>query len=82
MTAQHYIVARHEGQWKVSFHGTDQGPFPSKDEAVEVAITDAQTLHERGLDVEVLVQDIDSSFRTAWSSKPGGGEAEDLGSTA
>ena len=70
MAEHHFIVARTESQWKVSYHGTDQGPFATKDEAIEVAIAAAQAEHEHGADVEVLVQDIESNFHTARTSQP------------
>lgn len=68
MAAHHFIVARQESQWKVSFHGTEQGPFSTKEKAVETAIAAARLAHDEGKDVEVLVQDIESNFHTAWSS--------------
>ena len=71
MAEHHYLVARTDSQWKVSYHGTDQGPFATKDEAVEAAIAAAQAEHDEGADVEVLVQDIESNFHMAWTSKPG-----------
>ncbi len=78
MAAHHFIVARQESQWKVSFHGTEQGPFTSKEKAVATAIAAAQVAHEEGKDVEVLVQDIESNFHTAWSSVRPAAEEEVL----
>ena len=68
MTAHHFIVARQGGQWKVSYHGTEQGPFTDKDEAIAAAINAGRDAHAEGKDVEVLVQDIESNFHKAWSS--------------
>lgn len=68
MVAHHFIVARADSYWKVSFHGTDQGPFVTKDEAIQVAVAAAQAKCAEGLEIEVLVQDIESNFHTAWSS--------------
>ncbi|MDB5623776.1 MAG: hypothetical protein JWR39_2339 [Devosia sp.] len=82
MAEHHYIVARSESQWKVSYHGTDQGPFATKDEAVEVAIAAARAEHEDGTDVEVLVQDIESNFHTAWTSRPDEDDAAALATKA
>lgn len=81
MVAHHYIVARAASYWKVSFHGTEQGPFVTKDEAIEVAITAARAKCAEGMEIEVLVQDIESNFRTAWASG-GGGDAGDTLSTS
>ncbi|MEO8686087.1 MAG: DUF2188 domain-containing protein [Devosia sp.] len=68
MTVHHFIVARSDSHWKVSFHGTEQSPFESKEDAIEAAVAAAQAESVKGLDVEVLVQDIDSTFHTAWTS--------------
>ena len=68
MAAHHFIVARQDGQWKVSYHGTEQGPFSVKDEAVAAAISAARDAHAEGKEVEVLVQDIESNFHKAWAS--------------
>jgi hypothetical protein len=80
MAEHHYIVARSESQWKVSYRGTDQGPFTSKEEAIEIAIAAAQAEHDEGEDVEVLVQDIESNFHTAWTSRKTGDEGAPLAS--
>ena len=78
MTTHHFIVARSDSHWKVSFHGTEQSPFESKEEAIEAAVASAQAESAKGLEVEVLVQDIDSTFRTAWKSGEGSGDEEML----
>ena len=77
MAAHHYIVAHTDSHWKVSFHGTEQGPFVSKEEAIAAAVEAARESSKEGLDVEVLVQDIESNFHLAWkSSVPDGAEAQ------
>lgn len=68
MTAHHFIVARSDSHWKVSFHGTEQSPFETKEDAIEAAVASAREQSAQGLEVEVLVQDIDSKFHTAWKS--------------
>jgi hypothetical protein len=78
MPAHHFIVARSDSHWKVSFHGTEQSPFESKDEAIEAAVAAARIQSADGLEVEVLVQDIDSTFHTAWRSGTEGGGEEGL----
>lgn len=76
MPAHHFIVARSSSHWKVSFHGTEQSPFETKEGAIEAAVDAARIQSAEGLEVEVLVQDIDSTFRTAWKSGAGdGGDA-------
>jgi hypothetical protein len=61
----HYIVCKDGAHWKTSFHGTDEGPFPTKEDATASAIAGAKAA---GLDVEVLVQDVDLKFHSAWKS--------------
>jgi hypothetical protein len=65
MSSQHYIVAQDGTHWKISFHGSDQGPFKQKDDAIAAAIKSAKTSGAM-TDVEVLVQDVDLTFHTAW----------------
>jgi len=81
MSSHHYIVSHSDSHWTVSFHGSQQGPFTSKDEAVEAAVLAARISCKDGIDVEVLVQDIESNFHTAWKSTPGDG-AEGVLSTS
>jgi hypothetical protein len=65
MSSQHYIVSQDGTHWKISFHGTDQGPFKRKNDAIAAAIEAAES-EGGGADVEVLVQDVDFKFHTAW----------------
>ena len=78
MPAHHFIVARSDSHWKVSFHGTEQSPFESKEVAIEAAVVAARIQSAGGLEVEVLVQDIDSTFHTAWRSDADGRGEEGL----
>lgn len=82
MVAHHYIVARSDSHWKISFHGTEQGPFTGKDEAIAVAVAAARERCQEGVEVEVLVQDIESNFHTAWSSSQGDGSEAALSTSA
>jgi hypothetical protein len=68
MVAHHFIVARSDSSWKVSFHGSEQSPFVSKEDAIAAAVAEAKLQSAKGLEVEVLVQDIDSTFHSAWRS--------------
>ncbi|HTN60570.1 MAG TPA: DUF2188 domain-containing protein [Devosia sp.] len=68
MTTHHFIVARSDSHWKVSFHGTEESPFETKEEAITAAVAAARIKATTGLEVEVLVQDLDSKFHTAWRS--------------
>ena len=78
MPAHHFIVARSDSHWKVSFHGTEQSPFETKEAAIEAAVAAARAQSAEGLEVEVLVQDIDSTFHTAWRSGAEEGGEEGL----
>jgi hypothetical protein len=82
MAAHHYIVARGDSHWKVSFHGTEQGPFVTKDEAISAAVEAARGTCAKGIEVEVLVQDIESNFHTAWKSSGTDGVDETLSTSA
>jgi len=70
MTMDHYLVVHQESQWTISFHGTEQGPFSTKEEAVAAAIAGAQKATQDGMEVEVLVQDVESNFHRAWPEVP------------
>lgn len=74
MDTQHFIVARAASRWSVSFHGTQEGPFLTKEAALQAAIGAATAASQQGMQVAVLVQDIESNFHTAWTS---GGDAPD-----
>ena len=65
MIAHHFIVARSDSHWKVSFHGSDQSPFETKEDAITAAVAEAKLQSAKGLDVEVVVLDIDSTFHRA-----------------
>jgi hypothetical protein len=66
MAQHHYIVAQDGSRWKISFHGTDQGPYTCKEDAVAAAIKEAKAA---AIDIEVLVQDVDRKFHSAWSAE-------------
>jgi UDP-N-acetylmuramyl tripeptide synthase len=71
MTERHVLVVFHEGHWKVSFAGTDQGPYSSREAAVEQAIEMAKTVAESGVETEVRVQNENREFTTAWRPEKG-----------
>ena len=66
MSEHHFLVSKQGTHWKVSYRGTDQGPYSSAEEAVEVAINEAQKAGEQGHETEVLVQDDHLQFRRHW----------------
>jgi Uncharacterized protein conserved in bacteria (DUF2188) len=68
MVADHFIVARSDSHWKVSFHGSEHSPFETKEDAIAAAVQAAKEQSANGRAVEVLVQDIDSTFHSAWRS--------------
>jgi hypothetical protein len=78
MVADHFIVARCDSHWKVSFHGSDQSPFETKEDAIVAAVAEAKLQSAKGRLVEVLVQDIDSTFHSAWRSSADDDAEEEL----
>ena len=78
MIADNFIVARSDSHWKVSYHGSDQSPFDNKEEAIAAAVAAAKLQTANGREVEVLVQDIDSTFHSAWRSGSDNVGDEDL----
>jgi hypothetical protein len=82
MHPHHYVVSEDNGRWRISFHGDIQGPFPTKDKAVEAAIADAQACARTGTEIEVLVQDIESNFHSAWKSDIAGEDVSKLSTNA
>ena len=82
MAAHHFIVARCDSHWKVSFHGSDQSPFETKEDAITAAVAEAKLQSAKGLEVEVLVQDIDSTFHSAWRSGADDDSDEELATRA
>jgi hypothetical protein len=82
MHAHHYVVSEDNGRWRISFHGDIQGPFSSKDKAVAAAIADARQCARSGTEIEVLVQDIESNFHSAWKSDHGDNDAAALSTRA
>jgi len=71
MQPHHYVVSEDNGRWRISFHGDIQGPFSTKDKAVKAAIADARQCARQGTEIEVLVQDLESNFHSAWKSSRG-----------
>ncbi|HEY4202440.1 MAG TPA: hypothetical protein VGM83_17960 [Devosiaceae bacterium] len=82
MTAHHYVVSQNKGCWHVSFHGINQGPFSTKQDAVDTAIAEARQSARPNVEVEVLVQDIESNFRSAWKSGDDGEDVPDMSNRA
>jgi hypothetical protein len=82
MHPHHYVVSEDNGRWRISFHGDIQGPFSTKDKAVEAAIADARQCARTGTEIEVLVQDIESNFHSAWKSSLAGDDTSGLGTSA
>jgi hypothetical protein len=76
MTEHHFLVSKQGSHWKVSYRGTDQGPYSSVEEAVEVAVSEARKAGQEGFQTEVLVQDDTLQFRRHWKyGDPSGQDA-------
>jgi len=62
----HYLVTFHDAAWQFTFRGTVTGPIKSREEAVTLAIAEAERNGEG--DIEVIVQDPDLRQETVWRS--------------
>jgi hypothetical protein len=62
-----YFVVNHENKWKISFEGKHYGPYATQKDAIKVAIDTAHKAGANGHDAQVLVQGMDSKFRTEWT---------------
>lgn len=67
MTLYSYFVVRHQNEWKISFEGKHFGPYSTQAAAVRVAIDTAHKIGTNGDNAQVLVQGLDSKFRTEWT---------------
>lgn len=68
MNTSHYLVAASAiSGWQFSHKGDITGPFDSKEQAIEAAITAAGDSADP--DAEVMVKDADLKLETVW--KPG-----------
>lgn len=67
MARQQYFVVRHEGQWKISYGGKHFGPYETQKAAIRAAVDAAHKAGKKGDDAQVLVQGMDSKFRTEWT---------------
>jgi len=67
MSQDHYLVVFRDPHWEVSHRGNVEGPFRSRDDALQAAIAAAAEDGQNGIDAEVRVQEDQSrEFRTAW----------------
>lgn len=62
-----YFVVVHEDQWKISHGRKHEGPFDSEAAATRVAVARAKQAVTDGRNSQVLVPDVNNSFRKAWA---------------
>jgi hypothetical protein len=67
MARLQYFVVRHENQWKISFDGKHYGPYSTQAIAIRTAVDAAHSSGKNGHDAQVLVQGLNSQFRTEWT---------------
>jgi hypothetical protein len=67
MARLQYFVVYHENSWKISFEGKHYGPYMSQSVTIKNAIDAAHKSGQSGHDAQVLVQGLDSKFRTEWT---------------
>jgi hypothetical protein len=61
-----YFVIQHKGEWRIRAGYRTTGSYPSKAQAMRAAIEFAEKDGMAGRQAQVLVQDDDRHFRTAW----------------
>lgn len=62
-----YYVVNHQGEWKISLDQKHYGPYATQAEAIRVAVDAAHETGRKGGDAQVLVQGVNSQFRTEWT---------------
>jgi hypothetical protein len=63
-----FRVESQDGRWQIKVDGAQHGPFTSKVEAIAAAIAAAQRLAPEFQDrSQVLVQQVDRSYRALWT---------------
>jgi hypothetical protein len=67
MRRAQYFVTKRNGEWKIRAGYRYSGPYPSKGEALRVAIDFAERDGQAGREAQVLVQGEDRLFRPAWT---------------
>ena len=65
-SAVYYVLLR-DGAWKIQLNGRHFGPCPTRELALEVALSAAKKAADRGYASRVVVQD-GALFRTEWSA--------------
>jgi len=61
-----YFVIQHKGEWRIRAGYRTTGSYPNKAQAMCAAIDFAEKDGMAGRQAQVLVQDDDRHFRTAW----------------
>jgi hypothetical protein len=67
MARAQYFVVKHEGNWKIKHNGEHHGPYSNQATAIKYAVDAAHKAGQGGHDAQVLVQGLDSKFRTEWT---------------
>ncbi len=67
MAREQYFVVNHQSEWKISYAGNHYGPYQTQRDAIRAAVDAAHSAGKKGFDAQVLVQGVDSKFRTEWT---------------
>jgi hypothetical protein len=67
VTPATYFVVQSGGEWKIRFREEMFGPYSSRDEALLFAIDAAREIGERESAAQVLVEEAQDRFLTAWT---------------
>jgi hypothetical protein len=65
----HFVVSLQGVAWQISHRGVVTGPFSTKDEALKVALQQAQEATDAGDPSEVIVENEQREFETAWRAE-------------
>ena len=68
MGSVNFYILADKGNWFIQLNGKHFGPCPTKDYALNVAISVAKKAAAKGCKAEVLVEG-HQRFRTAWSTR-------------
>ena len=67
MPRAQYVVAKQEGEWKITFGGKQFGPYTTEKAAIRAAVDAAHGTGKLGYDAQVVSLGEDNKRRTEWT---------------
>jgi hypothetical protein len=67
MAEVRYVVAKRNGEWKITLGSSQMGPYPDRVHAIDAAIDMADRDGRDGRDSQVLVRGEDGQLRIEWT---------------